>query len=144
MTVHDLLLSRVSIWTEHSQIYGEVYTRGHEEMLKKAQDKKVENLPKPEKPYQYWSQPYSYRKLLKEDLSWKNNKTTHRGFINDTDGPQAARMTGEDKVIVFKSILLNIGSYGPKSIFIDVTKSPHGWVKFLNFGCFHLKTWVLG
>ena len=102
------------------------------------------NLPKPEKPYRFdtISKPVSptdyamwestlwdylksikpYRKLLKKNLTWTLDDENNRGFANDDEGPENQRMMAEDKAAAIDSILLKIGTYGPKSIFIDITK----------------------
>ena len=104
----------------------------------------MENLPKPEKPYRFDTIPKpvtatdyamwestlwdylksikSYRKLLKKDLTWTHDETNNRGMVDDTTGPEASRVSAEDKMLALESIILKIASYGPKSIFIDVTK----------------------
>ena len=98
--------------------------------------------PKPEKPYRFdtikkpvtptdfamWeSTLWDYLKaiprnkpLLKKSLKWTTDVTNHRGFLADTTGDN--RLTAEDKADILESILLKIGTYGPKSIFIDITK----------------------
>ena len=102
------------------------------------------NLPKPEKPYRFdtiakpvsptdyamwesilWDYLKSikpYKKLLRKNLTWTLDETNNRGFAADVEGPENQRMTAEDKAATIESILLKIGTYGPKSIFIDITK----------------------
>ena len=98
--------------------------------------------PKPEKPYKFDSIPKPvtqtdltqweltlwdylksinrYKKLTKKDLTWETEKTRNRGFRDDLVGD--VKLTAEEKSDVLDSILLKIGTYGPKSLFIDITK----------------------
>ena len=62
------------------------------------------------------------KKLLRKNLTWTLDEDTNRGFTDDADGPEASRLSAEDKVEILESILLKIGTYGPKSIFIDITE----------------------
>ena len=97
--------------------------------------------PKPEKPYRFDTikQPVTatdyamwqstlwdflksvprFKPLLKKSLTWTTDDENNRGFANDTTGDN--RLTAEEKSEVLDSILLKIGTYGPKSIFIDIT-----------------------
>ena len=99
--------------------------------------------PKPEKPYRFdtISKPISqtdlaiwestlwdylksitrYKRFLKKDLTWTTNIDDDRGFKDD-EGDENPKLSGEDKSDVLDSILLKIGTYGPKSVFIDITK----------------------
>ena len=43
-------------------------------------------------------------------------------MVDDVTGPEASRVSAEDKMLALESIILKIASYGPKSIFIDVNK----------------------
>ena len=101
--------------------------------------------PKPEKPYRFdtikkpvtptdfamWESTLwdylkaikRYKPLLKKNLTWTTDEQNNRGFTDDADGEEANRLTAEDKSEIIESILLNIGTYRPKSIFIDVLKS---------------------
>ena len=63
-----------------------------------------------------------YKKLLRKNLTWTLDETNNRGFAADVEGPENQRMTAEDKAATIESILLKIGTYGLKSIFIDITK----------------------
>ena len=98
------------------------------------------STPKPEKPYRYdtivkpvtqtdyamWHQTLweylksikDYKLLLKKNLEWKNDQP-NKGFTDDTVGE--IKLTGEEKSDLLNSILLKIGSYGPKSQFVDIT-----------------------
>jgi len=60
------------------------------------------------------------RKLIQKDLTWTRDETTNFGFVNDDAGDGA--LTAAQKVDHLESILLKIGTYGPKSIFIDITQ----------------------
>ena len=93
----------------------------------------MDQLPKPEKPYRFdtiskpvtptdfamweatlWDYLKSIkrnRKLLKKNLTWTLDEDANRGFTDDTDGPEASRLTGEDKAEILESILLKIGTY---------------------------------
>ena len=105
----------------------------------------MENLPKPEKPYRFDTIPKavtatdyamwestlwdylksikSYRKLLKKDLTWTHDEDDNRGMVDDVAPiPEPNRVSAEDKALALESIILKIATYGPKSIFIDVTK----------------------
>jgi hypothetical protein len=98
--------------------------------------------PKPEKPYKFDSIPKPitqtdltqweltiwdylksinrYKKFMKKDAVWKPEKDKNRGFLADDTGD--IKLTAEDKSDIMDSILLKIGTYGPKSLFIDITK----------------------
>jgi len=108
----------------------------------------MDQVPKPEKPYRFDTIPkpvnltdfamweatlWDYlrsikrnRKLLRKNLTWTLDEDT-RGFVDDDEGPEASRLSGEDKAEILESILLKIGTYGPKSIFIDITKRSTGY-----------------
>ena len=62
-----------------------------------------------------------FRPLLKKDLTWTTDDATNRGFASDT-GTENPKLTAEDKSDLLDSILLKIGTYGPKSAFIDITQ----------------------
>ena len=62
-----------------------------------------------------------FKPLLKKNLTWTTDEDNNRGFTDDTTGDEANRLTAEDKSEIIESILLKIGTYGPKSIFIDIT-----------------------
>ena len=98
--------------------------------------------PKPEKPYKFDSIPKPisqtdltqweltlwdylksinrYKKLVRRDLTWQTERTPNRGFRDDTVGDN--KLSAEEKADILDSILLKIGTYGPKSLFIDITK----------------------
>ena len=63
-----------------------------------------------------------YRPLLKKDLSWTLDKDTNKGFTDDTEGPQAERLTAQKKMDICDDIVQRIATYGPKSIYIDITE----------------------
>ena len=108
----------------------------------------MDQVPKPEKPYRFDTIPkpvtptdyamweatlWDYlrsikrnKKLLRKNLTWTLDEDT-RGFVDDNEGPEASRLSGEDKAEILESILLKIGTYGPKSIFIDITKRSTGY-----------------
>ena len=97
--------------------------------------------PKPEKPYRFdtikkpvtatdyamWQSTLwdflksipRFKPLLKKTLTWTTDDDNNRGFVNDTTGD--VKLTAEEKSELLDSILLKIGTYGPKSIFIDIT-----------------------
>ena len=62
-----------------------------------------------------------FKPLLKKDLTWTTVDSTNRGFASDT-GTENPKLTAEDKSDLLDSILLKIGTYGPKSAFIDITQ----------------------
>ena len=62
-----------------------------------------------------------FKPLLKKDLTWTTDDATNRGFASDT-GTENPKLTAEDKSDLLDSILLKIGTYGPKSAFIDITQ----------------------
>ena len=98
--------------------------------------------PKPEKPYKFdsiskpvtqtdltqwqltlWDYLKSinrYKKFMKKDATWATDKVPNRGFTADTVGD--VKLSAEDKADVMDSILLKIGTYGPKALFIDITQ----------------------
>ena len=53
-------------------------------------------------------------------MTWETDKVRFRGFADDPAGDN--KLTAEDKSDIIDSILLKIGTYGPKAIFIDITK----------------------
>ena len=61
-----------------------------------------------------------YKIMLKKDLKWTLNEANHRGFTDDTEGDP--KLKAEEKASILESILLKIGTYGPKSQFIDIAK----------------------
>ena len=63
----------------------------------------------------------SYKPILKKNLEWTTDEENHRGFENDIEGEENARLTAEQKSDLLESVLLKIGTYGPKSAFIDIT-----------------------
>ena len=63
-----------------------------------------------------------YRPLLKKDLSWTLDEDTNKGFTDDTEGPQAERLTAQKKMDICDDIVQRIVTYGPKSIYIDITE----------------------
>ena len=83
--------------------------------------------PKPEKPYKFDSIPKPINQtdltqweLTLWDLVWETEKTENRGFRDDILGDN--KLSAEEKSDILDSILLKIGTYGPKSLFIDITK----------------------
>ena len=62
-----------------------------------------------------------FKPLLKKDLTWTTDDAANRGFASDT-GTENPKLTAEDKSDLLDSILLKIGTYGPKSAFIDITQ----------------------
>ena len=62
-----------------------------------------------------------FKPLLKKDLTWTTDDATNRGFASDT-GTEDPKLTAEEKSDLLDSILLKIGTYGPKSAFIDITQ----------------------
>jgi hypothetical protein len=100
-------------------------------------------MSKPEKPYRFdtiikpisqtdyamWHQTLweyiksiqEYKPLLKKDLTWSTDDVANRGFTDDADAPGANKLTAQQKCDLLESILLKIGTYGPKSTFIDIT-----------------------
>ena len=62
-----------------------------------------------------------FKPLLKKDLTWTTDDATNRGFASDT-GTENPKLTAEEKSDLLDSILLKIGTYGPKSAFIDITQ----------------------
>ena len=63
----------------------------------------------------------SYKPILKKNLEWTADEENYRGFEDDTEGEENARLTAEQKSDLLESVLLKIGTYGPKSAFIDIT-----------------------
>jgi hypothetical protein len=102
-------------------------------------------LPKSKKPYRFetitkpvtakdytiwestlWDYLYDveqYRRFLETNLTWTTDKEDNRGFRADEDGPVDQRLTGKEKAAILDSILLKIGRYGPKYVFIDITRT---------------------
>ena len=98
--------------------------------------------PKPEKPYKFDSIPKPvtqtdltqweltlwdylksinrYKRFIKKEATWKTEKVANRGFTADDAGD--TKLTAEEKADIMDSILLKLGTYGPKSLFIDITK----------------------
>ena len=98
--------------------------------------------PKPEKPYKFdsiskpvtqtdltqwqltlWDYLKSinrYKKFMKKDATWGTEKVANRGFAADTVGE--VKLSAEDKADIMDSILLKMGTYGPKALFIDITQ----------------------
>ena len=96
--------------------------------------------PKPEKPYRFDTIPKpvsptdyaiwgstlwdylkatpKYNRLLKKNLTWTTDEDTNRGF--EDDPPGQGSLTAAEKSNILESILLKIGTYGPKSVFIDI------------------------
>merc|ERR1712240_486987 len=73
-----------------------------------------------------------YKPFLKKNLTWTTDDDNNRGFTNDVDGDEANRLTAEEKSEIIESILLKIGTYGPKSIFIDITKRATNYKKIFD------------
>ena len=63
----------------------------------------------------------SYKPILKKNLEWTVDEENYRGFEDDTEGEENARLTAEQKSDLLESVLLKIGTYDPKSAFIDIT-----------------------
>lgn len=106
--------------------------------------------PKPEKPYKFDSIPKPitqtdltqwqltmwdylksigrYKRFIKKDLTWGAENVINRGFTSDVEG--TTKLTAEEKADIIDSILLKIGTYGPKAIFIDITKRSNSF-KFI-------------
>ena len=72
-----------------------------------------------------------YKSLLKKDLTWTTDEATNRGFVND-EGAENPKLTAADKSDLLDSILLKIGTYGPKSAFIDITQRSTGYKYIWN------------
>ena len=73
-----------------------------------------------------------YKLLLRKNLTRTTDEDNNRGFADDVDGEEANRLTAEDKSEIIDSILLKIGTYGPKSIFIDITKRATSYKKIFD------------
>ena len=58
--------------------------------------------------------------LLKKDLVWTSGDANNHGFRDDADGEN--KLTAEQKSDILETILLKIGTYSPKSIFVDITQ----------------------
>jgi hypothetical protein len=62
-----------------------------------------------------------FKPLLRRDLTWTSDEDNNRGFTDDT-GNENPKLTAAEKSDLLDSILLKIGTYGPKSAFIDITQ----------------------
>ena len=67
-----------------------------------------------------------FKPLLKKDLTWTTDDANNRGFVSDA-GTENPKLTAGDKSDLLDSILLKIGTYGPKSAFIDITQRSTSW-----------------
>ena len=70
--------------------------------------------------WEYLKSVSEYKPLLDKNLTWStDDDNPNRGLADDTEG--AAQLTAAQKSDIVDSILLKIGTYGPKSTFIDIT-----------------------